>query len=293
MTIRIAGMGDNVVDCYTAAGLMFPGGNTLNVSVFAARAGAESAYFGQVADDRAGVHIARSLEAEGVDCTWLRFAPGDTAHCLIGHDEDGDRVFISFDLGVSRFVPTGDDLAALRTFDTVHVGATSGLDDHVAALAEVTRLSYDFSTHREPQHIASIGSLCHLAIHSGGDLDDDDFEDLIRRSEDSGASWSLITRGTRGAVLSHQGTRWAGMALDAGPTIDTLGAGDSFAARVLVGILRSEDPQALLTAAAKTAAETCARLGAFGHGVPIDAHERALPQAPLATQIPLTNKEHR
>ena len=41
--VRIVAVGDNVVDCYMAQGRMFPGGNCLNVSVFARLFGAATA----------------------------------------------------------------------------------------------------------------------------------------------------------------------------------------------------------------------------------------------------------
>ncbi|WP_218778536.1 PfkB family carbohydrate kinase [Microbacterium esteraromaticum] len=290
--VSIAGLGDNVVDCYMAAGIMFPGGNTLNVAAFSARAGARAAYFGQVADDRAGDHIARSLANEGVDTSWLRRAHGRTAHCMIGHDAQGDRVFLSFDLGVSRFEPTVADLEALRGFDAVHVGSTSGLDSHLDTLSSITRVSYDFATHSEAEHVARIGRNCFLAVHSGADLDDEAFADLLACSAASGAQWSLATRGTKGAVLSHQGQRWVVAARTDLPALDTLGAGDSFAATVLVGLLRGEDPPSVLAIAADVAADTCQRLGAFGDGIPIDSTILAECTASRVLE-PIITKEHR
>jgi fructoselysine 6-kinase len=277
--VRIAGVGDNVVDCYADAGMMFPGGNTLNVAVHAARHGANSAYFGQIAHDPAGETIARALRAEGVDVSRLRHAPGSTAHCIIEHDEHGDRTFASFDLGVSRFDLTDQDISALRGFDAAHVGATSGLDPALPSIAGATRLSYDFSTYGTPEHIAAVGARSYLAIHSGGDLGEDEFERLIQRSEASGARWSLVTRGTLGAVLAHRGQRWIGQAAPSVDAVDTLGAGDTFAARVLVGLLHDERPDHLLAEAAEAAARTCSHLGAFGHGAHLTLDTPALPEA--------------
>lgn len=267
---RIAAAGDNVVDCYPELGTMFPGGNTLNVSVFASRFGANSAYLGQVAPDDAGKAIANALREEGVETPGLRFATGRTAFCVIGHDPDGDRVFLSSDLGVSRFAPSAEDFSWLETFDAVHIGATSGLDKHVPAFAAATRLSYDFSTHTSPEHIRNIGPSCYLSVLSAGSLDDYEFEALLARSEASGSTWSLVTRGTKGAVLSRGGIqRWSSGAHPAKGVIDTLGAGDTFCARVLVGLLRQEDPDFSLSQAAIAAAHTCTTFGAFGHGAPI------------------------
>lgn len=276
--VRIAGVGDNVVDCYTAFGLMFPGGNTLNVAALASRFGAESAYFGQVARDPAGAAIEQALRAEGVDVSHLRHAPGETASCVIAHDEHGDRTFVSFDLGVSRFALTDDDLDALRGFDAAHLGATSGLDPALPSIAAATRLSYDFSTYGTRDHISAVGPYCFFAIHSGGDLADEEFERLLLDTESSGAEWSLVTRGTRGAVLTHSGRRWLGRAETRADAVDTLGAGDTFAARVLIGLLAGEPPEHLLAAAATAAAETCAHLGAFGHGVALEIASLRSPQ---------------
>lgn len=269
-TVAVAGVGDNVVDCYVDAGLMFPGGNTVNVAAFAARFGARAAYFGQVAADRAGETITLGLQAEGVDTSRMRRAEGRTAHCVIAIGPNGDRQFQSSDLGVSRFTLTEQDLLALEGFDAAHVGATSGLDEQLEQIAAVTRLSYDFAVYGDPDRVVRVGPSCFLAIHSGGDLDDDAFEALICRSERSGAEWSLVTRGTKGAVLSDGASRWPGEAVVGASAVDTLGAGDTFAARILVGLLRGEEPHSLLAAAAAAAAKTCARLGAFGHGASLD-----------------------
>jgi fructoselysine 6-kinase len=60
--VRICGVGDNVVDRYLELGLMFPGGNALNVAVFAKRAGAEAAYLGITGNDVLGEIVRRQLQ---------------------------------------------------------------------------------------------------------------------------------------------------------------------------------------------------------------------------------------
>ncbi len=65
--MRLLGAGDNVVDRYRDLGLMYPGGNALNVAVAAARGGAAAAYVGAVGTDRAGDVVLAGLRAEGID----------------------------------------------------------------------------------------------------------------------------------------------------------------------------------------------------------------------------------
>ncbi|SMY09824.1 PfkB family carbohydrate kinase [Flavimaricola marinus] len=268
---EIIAFGDNVVDCYADHDRMFPGGNALNHAVFAQRFGARASYHGAVADDAAGRHIRASLVAEGVDVSGLRSLPGRTAFCVIGN-RDGEREFLRADLGVSIIAPRADDLVRIAGADAVHTGRSSHVDGHLADFADRARLSYDFATVRTFEMIASIAPLCYLASFSGGDLDAQSGLSLARAARQSGAIWCLITRGEAGAVLvGPESTTEA----PAAPTqvVDTLGAGDTFIARTLVGLLRGEAPGAILAAAAQAAAQTCGHLGGFGHPAPTEIDE--------------------
>src|SRR5207302_5585498 len=111
--MRIVGIGDNVVDRYVSLGQMFPGGNALNVAVFARRAGAEAAYIGAIGTDAAGHLIRQALRQEAVDASRLRVIDGPTAYADVAVVE-GDRRFVGSSLGVSRFVPDAVDLALDR-----------------------------------------------------------------------------------------------------------------------------------------------------------------------------------
>jgi fructoselysine 6-kinase len=271
---RIVAVGDNVVDCYRKHAVMFPGGNCVNVAAFASRFGAESAYLGAVAPDPAGALLTRALGDEGVGLDRLRVVDGFTAYCVIDH-QDGDRVFVTSELGVSRFTPTPEDLAYIATFDAVHVGRSSGLDEHLPGIAAAAALSYDFATAFDRDHVARIAPLCFLASISGGGLPRREAEELLRSVSGAGARWTLLTRGSEGALLSDGTTVHECPAAPA-RILDTLGAGDTFTARVLVGLLLGESPSRILAEAARQAAATCGTVGAFGHGVPVDVPAAAL-----------------
>jgi fructoselysine 6-kinase len=246
---------------------MFPGGNCLNMSILVRRFGAGSAYIGAVGKDAAGDVIAKALRAEGVDISHLRRLDGPTAYCIIGH-RNAERVFLSFDLGISMFEPSRDDLAFLNGFQAVHVGQSSGLDLHLAAIARRAPLSYDFSTRRDRLHRQSIAPLCLLASVSGSDLSSDDVIAITSELIDAGAKWVLMTKGRQGAMLANATSRWSVAAAPV-QAVDTLGAGDTFIARTLYGLLAGEPADQLLRAAAEAAADTCRYFGAVGHGAPI------------------------
>jgi fructoselysine 6-kinase len=263
--VAIAAAGDNVVDCYESLGRMYPGGNALNTAVFARRSGASASYVGAVADDRAGRLIRAALAAEGVNIQRLRVLTGQTAFCVIGHEE-GDRVFLRSELGVSRFEPDALDLSFIAGHDAVHVSRSSGLDHRLEDLASRVPLSYDFSTRRNANHIENVAPHCFLASFSGGDLTAEAADELATQALAHGARWVLVTRGADGAFLAHDS---GSVHVGANPraVLDTLGAGDTFIARVLVGLVRGESVERLMADADRRAAETCQRHGAFGYGL--------------------------
>ncbi|WOC15272.1 PfkB family carbohydrate kinase [Pseudochrobactrum sp. MP213Fo] len=272
--VRIAAIGDNDVDCYLSTGQMYPGGNCFNVAIMASRLGAEAAYIGAVGRDAAGALMRDTLVLENVSIERLRIEDGKTAYCIIDH-KDSDRIFVSYDLGVSHFTPSEQDIAWLSRFDAAHIGHTSGLDQWMPEFAKKTRISYDFSTRATDELIAAMSPHIWLATVSAGDLQETEAQALINKIQNAGADWVLATRGSQGAVLCHGTQRWEAQPVKV-ETVDTLGAGDTMITRVLIGLLQGEDPQSAMENAAKAAAETCTYYGAVGHGSKIDVPD-ALP----------------
>jgi fructoselysine 6-kinase len=266
--VKIAAMGDNVVDCYVSRDEMYPGGNCLNLAVQVSRFGGQSAYIGAIGNDAAGDLIYDALRVEHVDARHLRRLDGSTAYCLIGH-QGAERIFLSFDLGVSMFAPSAKDFEFLRGFAAVHISQSSGLDAFLEDAAEVTRLSYDFSIRRDPGHRCKVGSRCYLASISAGDLSEAEANSLAEDLLMAGARWALVTRGRQGAVLSGKGSRFMAPVIEV-EAVDTLGAGDTFIARTLFGLLKGERPDDVMTAAAAAAAATCQYYGAVGHAAKLN-----------------------
>lgn len=266
---RILAFGDNVVDCYSDRKLMFPGGNAVNHSVFAHRAGAETFYVGKVGNDRAGHLLHQSLVDEGVDTSLMRFGPTTTAFCLI-ETHDGDRVFVGCHLGDSIIAPERKDLMKISECDAVHTGRSSHIDAWIPTFSKLTKVSYDLATVHEEKCIAAAAPYCFLMSFSGSNLSSSAAQELAQFAVRKGSKWVLVTRGEHSAFLVSSESVFEKKPLSIN-VVDTLGAGDAFIANVLVGLLiRQEHPNVVLDMAAKAAANTCQVASAFGHGVPID-----------------------
>lgn len=255
---------DNVVDCYVEEGQVFAGGNAVNVAVFAQRAGARAAYAGTVGTDAAGTLIRSALNREGVSTDFLQVRPGSTAYCVIGRNQ-GDRVFRETGLGVSQAELDGGFVSPASRFDAVHLSVSSALEDLAPNLASVSRLSFDFSTNRDTALLKAVAPHCYLASFSGGDLPGPEGLDLARHAVALGAAWALVTRGAHGAVLVGREHTYEAPAAST-TVLDTLGAGDTYIANVLIALLQAKSPDEALAKASVASARTCSRLGAFGKG---------------------------
>jgi fructoselysine 6-kinase len=279
--MRLLGVGDNVVDCYPQFGQMFPGGNALNVAVQVARSGVPSAYVGAVGDDAAGAHIRAALAAAGVATDRLRVLPGPSAYAVV-RLVDGDRVFESSNKGVSVFSLTEDDLEYLSDFDLAHSGYAARLEAQLPAIAEATRLSYDFATRRNQDYAEPLLPYVHVAEFSGGDLSEAEVEQLARWALGRGPRYVLVTKGQRGAALYSADGVYHQAAVPS-PVVDTLGAGDAFIGRLLAGLLRAEPLPSTLESAARVAAEAVQSRGAFGYPHPLPNGFPPVPTAAAAT----------
>lgn len=273
--MRLLGAGDNVVDRYLDLGRMYPGGNALNVAVAARRAGFEAAYLGVLGDDLAGRIVLDALREEGVDTTRVRVAAGPNAYADV-RLVDGNRVFVGGDETISRFSLTREDLAYASRFDWIHTDDCGFLEAQVPELAALGRpLSFDFSIHRDPRYVDPLLPFVEVACFSASDLDDGETEAFLHEVTRRGPRLALATRGSSD-VLLHDGRRtWRQPVVAGGELVDTLGAGDSFIGRFLVGVMADEDAEVALDAAARAAAVTCGSFGAFGHGhrmapIPVD-----------------------
>jgi sugar/nucleoside kinase (ribokinase family) len=262
-------VGDNVVDCYPDLGVMFPGGNAVNVAVNAVRCNARAGYVGALGTDRAGRLLYRALGEEGVDLDLVRVVDGPNARAVV-RIVDGNRVFESGELGVSEFRVGEDDLAAAAAADVVHTGECSMIEKDLPLLARATRLlSFDFSE-RPGDYIAELAGLVDIAILSSPEGALDDAVETARRVRDLGPARVVVSRGAQGALLLGPGGLTEAGA-GAGAIVDTLGAGDALIARLLVGLAGGEPDDVALRAATAYATSTCAQYGAFGYQTTLDA----------------------
>lgn len=277
--MKLIGIGDNTIDEYTHIRTLFPGGNALNVAVYASRLGCEAAYLGVFGSDAAGDHMQQVLTETGIDISRCRQAKGPNGRAMLSI-EDGERVFTgSNGGGIRSSVPMDfifDDVDYLQPFPVVHTSIYSYMDDHLAHLrSHIPVISYDFSDDFETDRALSLCAHIDIAFFSCGDRPESATLELLDNAVAQGCTIAVATLGPAGAIL-FDGKDLYRQAPELVEPTDTLGAGDGFIAGFLVtfmrgGADRSETRKDLIERAlregARFAAEVCLVQGAFGHGL--------------------------
>jgi len=275
--LRLIGIGDNTVDDYTHMRTLFPGGNALNVAVYARQLGCESAYLGVFGSDTAAAHMQQTLAELGVDNSRSCTADGPSGRATLIF-EDGERVFTgSNEGGIRKSVSMDfifDDIDYLQTFSIAHTSAYSYIDAQLERLQPlVPTLSYDFSDDFDTERALSLCRYVDVAFFSCSAWTEAATRDLLKQAVSCGCALAVATRGPLGAIL-FDGQAWFRQAPQALAAKDTLGAGDAFISGFLVTWAGSEaggGPAASieqsLARAASLAAEVCQVQGAFGHGL--------------------------
>ncbi len=263
MAARICGVGDNVVDRYLELELMFPGGNALNVAVFAKRAGAEAAYLGITGNDVPGAIVRRALAAEGIETERVRISDSFNAFSQIGIDPEGNRFFIGSTPPPYRLFLNSEDFDYLAGFDVVHTGDYGQIEAQLGPLSRRVPVSFDFGS-KPTSYAVPLLPFVTIATFSGSELTPEQVQDRIAWAQALGPKTVIVTRGALGSVVArdsqihHQAARSIEVK-------DSLGAGDAYIGTILVRLHEGYSLGEAAAAAADAAGEVCTRLGAFGH----------------------------
>ena len=288
--MNVLGFGDNTVDRFVDRGTDYPGGNCVNVAVYARRLGLDAAYLGVFGDDDLGTFLRTAVTAQGVAVDHSPVRRGGTSVSTL-HVRDGDRVFLGYDEGGEAvrepLVLDPGLLAYAASFALVHSSVYSRTEAELPGLAAAGPLiSFDFSDEAEFRTPAYLDRVCphvDLALLSCSHLDEPATRGLLAEVVGRGAGTALATRGLDGAIAYDGRVTVTAPArhADPGSMSDTMGCGDAFLAGFVVALLRDgwsrrvppapETLEHALRRGAQAAYEQCFVEAAFGCGRPTPA----------------------
>ncbi|HEX8593048.1 MAG TPA: PfkB family carbohydrate kinase [Pseudomonas sp.] len=263
-------VGDNTMDVYLDRNVEYPGGNALNVAVFASRLGIRSAYLGCVGGDLYGQRLLHCLQEEGVDSSRCRTLPGANGWAC-ADSIDGERVFLGSDPGVCRQLRVdAEDLAYIATFPLAHSSLYSGLEQQLATIRHASGcLSFDFSDNWIEFDWPALIKHVDIAFFSAASLSSEEAHELAHAMRALGPSTVIVTRGALGALaVDAQGVHEQPSLPCA--VVDSMGAGDGFIAAFLKARQAGHGLAQCLLQGAEYASRVCGWNGGFGHGQVLD-----------------------
>lgn len=261
--MKIACVGDNCIDYYDETGQAFPGGNPVNVSVYARRLGAETAYLGAVGTDRYADLLLDRLAELKIDISHVQKLQGSTALCHVTH-ENGDRVLGEYNEGVmSQFALRTIDLEFLRKFDLVVTGLWGHTEGNLADLQKMGILTAFDGADRPFDPAAKVAlANSDIVFFSDDESTTLQLREKILAVKEYGPKTVIATRGAKGS-MGLDGENFFISAPTPCKVVDTMGAGDSFIAGFLVARLQHRSMQDCMQAGADNAAVTIAYKGAW------------------------------
>ena len=244
-----AGIGDNCIDDYTHIGRRYPTGNVVDTGVNMQKLGIPTAIISTTGSDENGKWMIETLTKEGLDLSHFKVAEGKTAITYMSLDEN-DRVHGEYEEGVLenivfdeediRFAAEHDlvftafwgkaenvmgkihDLGAITAFDY----ATTD-DERLPAMLEATRGTIDY------------GFFSYKGLGSRNDPEPRMF--LKRMVKEYGMKVAVATFGVEGSLAYNGVVFYEGNAVPQPNVVNTVGAGDSFIAGFLAGVLKGRD----------------------------------------------------
>lgn len=271
------------------------GGSPFNVAVGLARMGRDAALFTGVGRDLLGQRLAKALAAEGVRTETLAEKAAPTTLGFVSLDEGGAAQYAFYGAGAAdRGVALADIPEPAYYADGLHFGSYSLVVEptgttfltlaqrergkRLITLDPNLRLNVDPDVELWRQRVAAFAACADLVKVSDEDLRQlhpgEAQAEVAARWREGGAALVVVTGGGEGATAYGA---FGEVTIPARPVtvVDTVGAGDTFQAALIAGLLETgrarrealegmtaDAAGALLDFAAAAAAITCGRRGA-------------------------------
>lgn len=239
------------------------GGKGANQAVAAARLGALVRLIGAVGDDPDGSDMRSSLSRAGVDTSAVQIRPEPTGTALIVVDEEGENSIVvcpganaAIEPGTVG-IPDGDAVLVQLEVDENVIVAAAGQATGFCALNASPARSLP----------ASVLQRVDLFI-----VNETEYSQL---PEVHDSRLLAVTLGAEGAVLYQRGVEIARASGVATVVRNTVGAGDAFAAALVIGLSRGDSPDVALQRACAVGAAAVADECSQAALSPLDAYDGA------------------
>ena len=270
MSLSAISFGEALIDEYADRRVV--AGAPLHVAAHLAALGWDAALVTRIGDDEDGRDLLDTVRAAGIDDRYVEVDPHlPTGEVTVDLDVDGVPTFTISAPAAWDAIEGPDPLPPydLLCFGTLPMRDPRSRKALQRMVSSGSGMRAGDANLRDPHwNAAAVRMLvgnCDLLKVSDTELPT--VSDIMRTTGTPGdltllgPEWVCVTRGAAGATLHHrEGASWMVAGREV-VVVDTVGAGDSFLARLADGIVRGVDPQESLAAAADLASAIVGQRG--------------------------------
>lgn len=263
--MKLVTAGDNCIDYYINTGKGFPGGNPVNVAVYAKRYISDVSYIGVVGDDENGKVMLSSLSSKGVDISSVSVVPGGTTSVTTVELVGSERVFRGYDMGVhASFSMTEEQLQKCSSADAFVTGVWGRCENYVERIHDSGSIVvFDFATKLDNPIFPKIAKSVDYSFFSWeGEKDMHAIRKFMKATVEAGTGCVVVTLGGDGSI-AYDGSNFYQEGIIHCPVVDTMGAGDSFIAGFVCSIMEGGSIQDAMKKGTESSAITIQYNGAW------------------------------
>ena len=236
--MKVACIGDNCIDVYPER--RYATGNAVDTGVNIQKLGVDTAIISTTGDDANGAMMLRALRHEKIDLSHFYVGRGATAVTYMKLN-GRDRVHERYEEGVLKTMTfSPEDLRFAASCDLVHT-ALWGKAENV--LPELKRLgaviSFDYADRLDHPLVEQTLGCVDYGFYSYHGKDDSAIRAFLKDKVEHGMRIATATMGSNGS-LSYDGKQFYTCGIVPANVENTVGAGDSFIAGFLVGLLQGK-----------------------------------------------------
>jgi fructoselysine 6-kinase len=252
--MRVVTVGDNCIDVYEELGITCPTGNSVDVAIHLSRLGVPVSLVSVTGDDEHGEQMLTLLKKHDIDLSFFYQKKGSTAITKMAL-KGNERVHVKYFEGVLKDLTLGEeDIEFITEHDLVHTSFWGKVNDQVPIFKKAgVPVVYDFSVKLENEEIKSILPNVDYAFFSYHQRDSY-IEEYTKWAKEHGPKVVIVTLGEEGSI-AYDGEHFYQQGIVSVPVVNTVGAGDSFIAGYIYGMVNQKTIQECLALGAKVASE--------------------------------------
>lgn len=264
--MKLAAIGSNCIDFYknVDGGKCYPGGGPVNMAVYTVRNGGQASYIGPVGTDDYGKVMLDAVSSKGVDTSHMHVENGNTAVSQV-ELVNGERVFGDYDEGVlSTYKLSDEDIDFISKYDMVVCDLWGKVEGQFKDLkAKGIKTAFDCATRPEDPEPKVAMPYTDYLFFSSDEGDTEALREQMKKYKAIGPKLVIAMLGTDGSIC-YDGNEFHKYGIvECDNVVDTMGAGDSYIAGFLSGIVDGLSIEECMHQGAKTATDTLKYFGAW------------------------------